>query len=228
MSPGRTKDELRIFTPIGQLGQGWSEQIFWDTLDSGVDAIIIDGGSTDSGPGRLALGKPNVPRSRLVRDLNMLVQACHTHNVPVLIGSAGGDGEDALVDMCVDICHEAIKANGYRPMKVISIYSNIEQDLVRQKMKDNLISPCGGGVPELTEHDVASSTRIVAQMGLEPFLQAMQDNPGFDIIVGGRAFDPAPYAAFCLYHGFENMGKSTIENLTEGPVGSQNAPVTAH
>ncbi|KAK5956201.1 hypothetical protein OHC33_002775 [Knufia fluminis] len=206
MSPARTKDELRIFTPVGQLGQGWSEQIFWDTLDSGVDAIILDGGSTDSGPGRLALGKPNVPRSRLARDIGMLVQACHTHNVPALIGSAGGDGENALVDMCIDIVQEAVKANDYRPMKVISIYSEIPDDLVRQKLKTDLITPCGTAVPQLTEHEITTSTRIVAQMGLEPFLKAMQDNPGFDIIVGGRAFDPSPYAAFCLYHGFEDMG----------------------
>lgn len=207
MSSGKTKDELRIFTPIGQLGQGWSEQIFWNTLDAGVDAIIIDGGSTDSGPGRLALGKSNVPRARLAKDLGMLVKACHTYNVPVLIGSAGGDGEGALVDMCVDIIREAITANGYRSLKVVSIYSDISKDLVRQKLRNNLITPCGAAVPQLMEDDISASTRIVAQMGLEPYLQAMQSNPGFDMIIGGRAFDPSPYAAFCLYHGFEDMGE---------------------
>ncbi|KIX00717.1 uncharacterized protein Z518_09782 [Rhinocladiella mackenziei CBS 650.93] len=206
MSPSKIKDELRIFTPIGQLGQGWSEQIFWDALESGIDGIIIDGGSTDSGPGRLAQGRTNVPKAGLERDLRNLAKACQVYNVPVLIGSAGGDGENAMVDMCANIIAEAVRDNGYRPMKVISIYSEIPKDHIRQKLKDGLISPCGGAVPELTEHDIATSTRVVAQMGLEPFLQAMRDNPGFDVIVGGRAYDPAPYAAFCLYHGFEDMG----------------------
>jgi len=213
MSSGRTKDELRILTPIGQLGQGWSEQIFWETLESGIDAIIIDGGSTDSGPGRLALGKPNVPRSRLAKDIGTLAKACHLYNIPVLIGSAGGDGENALVDMCVQLVHEAVTTNRLRPMKVISIYSDISKDLVRQKFKDDLITPCGEAVPDLTEHDIATSTRIVAQMGLEPYLHAMQNNPGFDIIIGGRAFDPSPYAAFCCYHGFEDMGKFFFQTL---------------
>ncbi len=209
MSPGRTrKSELKIFTPIGQLGQGWSQQIFWDALESGIDAVIVDGGSTDSGPGRLALGKTNVPRAGLERDLHAMAKACHIYKVPILIGSAGGDGENAFVDDCVEMIRDAIKKNGYRPMKILSIYSEIPKDLVRQKLKDDLISPCGGGVPDLTEHDIESSTRIVAQMGLEPYLKAMRENPDFDIIVGGRAYDPAPYAAFCLYHGFENMGKS--------------------
>jgi hypothetical protein len=61
-------------------------------------------------------------------------------------------------------------------------------------------------VPELNENDIDSSTRIVAQMGLEPYLKAMRENPDFDIIVGGRAYKPAPYAAFCTFRGFEDLG----------------------
>jgi hypothetical protein len=207
MSPSKVKEELKIFTPIGQMGQGFNEQIFWDTLDSGVDAIILDSGSTDSGPGRLGNGTTHVPVSGIERDLQSFVKACHTHNVPCLIGTAGGDGENAFVDLYINIIKDIIKKEGYRPMKVIGIYAEVPKDLVRQKKKDNLITPCGGGVPELQDDDIESSTRIVAQMGLEPYLKAMRENPKFDIIVGGRAYDPSPYAAFCVYHGFEDMGK---------------------
>lgn len=122
------------------------------------------------------------------------------------MGSAGGDGENQFVDLLIEIVEKAIKANGYRTMKVIGIYSEISKDLVRQKMADGLISPCGGGVPELTENDISTATRIVAQMGHEPYLKAMEENPDFDVIIGGRAYDPAPYAAYCLYKGFKNMG----------------------
>jgi hypothetical protein len=65
--------------------------------------------------------------------------------------------------------------------------------------------PCGRAVPQLLGTDIDDSTRIVAQMGHEPFLQAMLDHPDFDIIIGGRAYDPVPYAAFCIYHGFEDL-----------------------
>ena len=215
MSPSKSQDELRIFAPNGQLGQGWSDQQFWEALESGVDAIILDGGSTDSGPGRLAQGKTNVPVASLERDLRDLVKACHLYNVPVLVGSAGGDGENALVDLCVDIIGKTVNNFGYRPMKVLSIHSEIPKDHVRQQLKDGLISPCGANVPELSEHDIASSTRIVAQMGLEPYLKAMDENPGFDIIMGGRAYDPAPFAAFCLYKGFSNMGKHVTYSVSQ-------------
>lgn len=207
MSPSaKSQKELRIFTPIGQLGQGFNEDIFWDTVESGVDAIIADGGSTDSGPGRLGLGLPNVPWSRLSRDLETFARAAHLYRVPSLIGSIGGDGENAHVDTAADIIAAAVKKNGYRPLKIIKIYAEIPKDLVRQKLADGLIGPCGGGVPDLTEDEIASSTRIVAQMGLEPYLKAMRENPDFDIIIGGRAYDPAPYAAFCVYNGFQDLG----------------------
>jgi hypothetical protein len=48
--------------------------------------------------------------------------------------------------------------------------------------------------------DVEEAVTIVAQMGPEPFIDAMQSEPGFDIIVGGRSYDPSPYVAFCVYH----------------------------
>jgi hypothetical protein len=36
-------------------------------------------------------------------------------------------------------------------------------------------------------------------MGPEPFLDAMLANPDFNVIVGGRAYDPAPYVAYAAY-----------------------------
>jgi hypothetical protein len=206
-TPSEMKSELRILTPIGMLGQGFSEQIFWEAMETGVDAIVLDSGSTDSGPGRLALGSTSVPRTGYERDLAHLVKACHIYRVPILIGSAGGDGENKHVDMLVDIISKLISDNGYRSMNVISIYAEISKDLVRNKLDSGLISPCGAGVPPLLETDIESSTRVVAQMGHEPYMKAMLENPDFDIIVGGRAYDPAPYAAICLYHGFEDLGK---------------------
>jgi hypothetical protein len=73
-------------------------------------------------------------------------------------------------------------------------------------MTDGLISPYGGGVSELNETDIDSSTRVVAQIGLEPYLKAVRENPEFGIIGGGRAYDPAPYAAFFYLRGFEDLG----------------------
>ena len=80
------KDELRIFTPIGMLGYGFSEAIFWSTMAEGVDAVILDAGSTDSGPSKLALGKSTGTRKAYEQDLRTLVAGCHVYRKPLLIG----------------------------------------------------------------------------------------------------------------------------------------------
>lgn len=36
-------------------------------------------------------------------------------------------------------------------------------------------------------------------MGPEPFYDAMVAYPDFDIIVGGRAYDPSPYVAYAAF-----------------------------
>jgi Acyclic terpene utilisation family protein AtuA len=206
MAISTPKDELRILTPIGMVGYGFSKELFCAAIEEGVDAIIVDAGSTDSGPSKLALGNTTVTREGYERDLGILVAACHSHRVPILIGSAGGDGADAHVDLFVEIVTEIITKNSYRTLNVISIYSEIPKDLVRKKLGDKAIIPCSRAVPELLPHDIDTASRIVAQMGLEPYLKAMTEHPDFDIIIGGRAYDPAPYAAFCLYHGFTDLG----------------------
>jgi hypothetical protein len=206
MSPSIAKTELKILTPIGMLGYGFNEDLFRGALDDGVDAIIADSGSTDSGPSKLALGKTTVTLEAYQRDLAVIISACHSYRVPVLIGSAGGDGANGHVDMFVDIIRDIISKNHYRPMNVISIYAEIDKETILEKHRAGAISPCGRAVPPLLQEDIETSTRIVAQMGMEPYLKAMEENPDFDIIVGGRAYDPSPYAAFCAYHGFSNLG----------------------
>ena len=79
-------DEIKILTPIGMLGYSFSEALFWSAVEAGVDAIILDSGSTDSGPAKLALGQTTVSRQAYERDLGILVSACHHCRVPVLIG----------------------------------------------------------------------------------------------------------------------------------------------
>jgi hypothetical protein len=49
MAINNEKQELKIFTPIGMVGYGFSREIFMQTLENGVDGIMADCGSTDSG-----------------------------------------------------------------------------------------------------------------------------------------------------------------------------------
>lgn len=98
----------RIITPIGMLGYGFDEAEIKDALESSAQsgvptAIILDSGSTDSGPSKLALGSMTCPRASYERDLRKLIAIVTKYRFPVLIGSGGGDGSNAHVKELVNI-----------------------------------------------------------------------------------------------------------------------------
>ena len=69
-----------------------------------------------------------------------------------------------------------------------------------------------GNDRQRNEQEIDAATTIVAQMGAEPFLKALERHGDLDIIVSGRAYDPAPIAALGLKAGFDpalcwHMGK---------------------
>jgi hypothetical protein len=101
----------QISTPVGMLGYGFDENEFDTVLQyltsfNVPSAIILDSGSTDSGPSKLATGISTCPRSSYKRDLTKLLKALMKYGVPLLISSAGGDGSDHHVDECIDIIRE--------------------------------------------------------------------------------------------------------------------------
>jgi hypothetical protein len=101
----------RIITPVGMLGYGFEEcQLIAALEDSKTLAVpialILDSGSTDSGPSKLALGSMTCPRSSYERDLGKLIPLAIKYKVPILISSAGGDGSDEHVDTFLEIIRE--------------------------------------------------------------------------------------------------------------------------
>ncbi|KAH7324205.1 hypothetical protein B0I35DRAFT_449254 [Stachybotrys elegans] len=195
-----------IVSPVGNLGYGFDEALteyhLARLVASGVPtAIILDSGSTDSGPSKLALGSMTCPRYAYYNDLSKLLKLVHTFRVPLIFSSAGGDGSDEHVRLMEQIVDEiaAEEQNKDYRLKTITTFSEIEKTLVANRRLADQMSGCGPCVPQLTEEDIQSSPRIVAQAGYEAFLDAMEMHPDFDIIIGGRAYDPAPYVAYCIF-----------------------------
>lgn len=103
-------------------------------------------------------------------------------------------------------------------LKVVSIYSEVEHSIVSQRLEAGKISGCGPFVPQLTSQDIEATPVIVGQIGPEPFVQAMAAHPDFDMIIGGRAYDPAPYVAFCAFHAFRKSYQPVL-SLDSGILG---------
>jgi hypothetical protein len=204
------KDELKILTPVGMLGYGIPEDHFWRGVDLGLDAIIVDSGSTDPGPYQLGLGTMLVTREAYVRDMSLLLRACAERKIQLYVSSAGGPGIDTHVDDMIDIIREISAAKGYR-FRLAAIYSSVERGIIHSRLDEGRITECGPA-GDLTHDAIDQATHIVAQMGAEPYARVLQERPDIDIIVSGRSYDPAPYAGLCMRHGIDpgvywHMGK---------------------
>jgi hypothetical protein len=194
-------EQVKILTPSGMLGYAFPSEWFKKGVEMGPDVITVDSGSTDSGPQKLGLGVMTCSREAYLRDISLLLEASFEHKIPVYISSAGGDGANNHVDAFVEIIREISAHRGYR-FNVAAIYADIDKGLITDRLRSGKVAPLGP-VPPLTEADIESATTIVAQMGAEPFLKALAERDDLDIIVSGRAYDPAPIAATGLRQGFD-------------------------
>ncbi|RBR17448.1 hypothetical protein FVER53590_11950 [Fusarium verticillioides] len=214
------KPICQVITPVGMLGYGFDEALMHDELSrlvpTGIPtAIILDSGSTDSGPQKLALGSMSCPRSAYEKDLDKLLRLVHTFRVPLIFGSAGGDGTDEHVEAIGEIIKEIASEEGNKDyaFNTISLFSNINKATILERFKQGRLTGCGPCVPPATEYEINQSLRVVAQMGYEPFFDVMTANPDFNIIIGGRAYDPSPYVAFCVHQLTRQSNHLSTEEL---------------
>jgi hypothetical protein len=189
----------RILTPTGMLGYGYPEQDFWDCLDLGVDAIVVDSGSTDPGPYMLGLGTTLVTEESYARDLRPMLRAVHQRRIPLFISSAGGAGTRAQVDQMVALI-DRLAAEEHITLNVVSIYAEIPVAVAVERLADGrLKANVRGELP--TAADIEGTEALVGQMGADPFTAIIESDEPFDVVVAGRAYDPAPHAAWNLSRG---------------------------
>ncbi|PNS16802.1 hypothetical protein CAC42_4766 [Sphaceloma murrayae] len=192
---------FKIFTPSPILGYGYDFDEFWRTVkDERPAVIILDAGSTDPGPYMLGTNKTLCSRESYIRDLTPILEACSAYGMRLLVSSAGGAGTNEQVDFLVVIIQDLINAKDWN-FNVATIKFNDDRAAFVSKLRAGEINSCASS-PPLTEPDLRDATRVVAQMGAEPFLKVLEDD-SIDIIISGRSYDPAPFAAFCMHHGVQ-------------------------
>lgn len=194
--------EVRILSPQGILGYGFPAASFEAAIARKPHAIAVDAGSTDGGPHKLGAGVGIVSKAAVKRDLGMMIRAGLENHIPVIVGSAGGSGGHPHIQWTIDVVKELAKENGWN-LKTAVIDATIDKSWLKQQLRAGEVKPMTG-VPELTEDDVDQATEIVAQMGYEPYLEAL--NAGVDLIIGGRSYDPAMTVAACVHNGLNDIG----------------------
>lgn len=192
--------QIKILSPCGILGYGFPIKYFMKGMEEDPDAIVVDAGSTDAGPHKLGAGVAIVSRLACKKDLSVLIVQSRKHKIPLIIGSAGGSGARIHTEWTLEIINEILREKNIK-CKLAIIWADIEEARVKEAIRDNKIEGVSQNVPILTDELVDMTNGIVAQMGVEPILEALEKKA--DIIVCGRAYDPAIFAAVGIYHGFD-------------------------
>jgi len=192
-------EKIKILSPTAILGYGFPVKSFEEGIKKKPDVIAVDAGSVDPGPYYLGAGKSFTQRQTVKRDLYYILKAGVELKIPVLIGTAGGAGGRVHLMEVVEIIKELARENNFS-FKMAIIDTEIDKNWLNEKVKLGKTKPLGN-LPDLTTEDVSQAVRIVAQAGMEPFIKAIY--AGAQVIVAGRAFDPAVFAAYPVAQGFD-------------------------
>jgi len=193
------REEFRILATTAILGYGFPVKSFEEGLKRKPHLIAVDGGSTDPGPYYLGAGVSFTDRDAVKRDLAIMIEAGIKHKIPVVVGTAGGSGANVHLQWCYEIVRE-ISIEKKLHFKLALIKSQVEKDVLREELQNGKITPLTA-VGELTRSELDATTNVVAQMGVEPFISALSENP--DIILAGRAYDPTCFAALPIMKGYD-------------------------
>ena len=189
---------LRVLSASGQLGYGIPGAAFEAGLARDPHFIGCDMGSIDVGPHYLGAGRLATSEDGTLRDLRRTLHAALGAKIPLIIGSAGTAGAAPHLDATLNMIRRIAKEDGLK-FRMATIRADIEAETVDAALRDGRVRPLGIG-EALTKDDVEQSSRIVAQMGVEAFIRALETEP--DIIVAGRSCDTAIFAAVPALLGF--------------------------
>jgi len=200
--------EFRVLAPTAILGYGFPEASFVEGMKRKPHAIAVDAGSTDPGPYYLGADKSFTDRAGVKRDMEYMIRAGVEHNIPVIIGSAGGSGADSHLDWNVEIVREIAREQNLS-FKLGVINAQIDKDVILRHQKEGSLKKMHSS-PLPSAAQIGASSNIVAQMGVEPFIKAL--DMGAQVIVAGRAYDPTVFACLAIKNGFDeglalHMGK---------------------
>ena len=196
-------EEIKILSTatfgFGIEGDAWKKGMSWNP-----DAIVAQGTSSDGGPTYLGTDNPYGALMNIKKDLATIIVSAKKKKIPFILSSGSPSGSNLELERALVAVDEIAKEENIK-LRIAIIQGELDGDYVKRKMK------AGAKIrrlfdtdrlPEyLTEEDVDRSKRIVAQMGPEPIMKALDLD--VDGVITGRALDVGLYMALPLKRGFD-------------------------
>lgn len=192
-------DEIVGLAPSGSMGSGYNLMAFERGLATNPHFIGQDAGSTDMGPYYHGTGKTFLPLATYKRDLSFMLRAARERRIPLLVGSALTSGANCSLEQAAAMVREIAREHGLS-FRMALISAEIDKADLKRRMRAapfESIGPPG----TLTEDTIDRCGPIVAQMGPEPFIRAL--DAGAEVVIAGRACDDAIFAALPIMRGYD-------------------------
>ncbi len=199
--------EIRTMSP-GKLGHGCNTEEISKALAMDPHFLAVDAGSTDMGAYYLGAGVPFFHPFSIKRDLAPLLRAACDRGIPLIIGNAVATGTNRQVDTALTMLKEVARENNLQ-FRLAVVRSEQDKGYLKRRLREQPIEPLGARAP-LTEADIDGAAAVVAQMGVEPLIRALET--GARVVLAGRACDDALFGAIPVREGFDkglalHMGK---------------------
>jgi hypothetical protein len=189
--------EIRLLSTSAILGYGFPEASLRAGMERRPHMIGVDGGSVDPGPHYLGAGKPFCSPIAIRRDLRLMLNAAVRAGIPLVIGTCGGAGGAPHLELVAAMTREIALEDGLH-FRMALIHAEQDKASVKRRVASGRVRPLAHQ-PVLTDETISRSARIVAMMGPEPFAAALDG--GAQVVLAGRASDPAPWAASAMRAG---------------------------
>lgn len=188
---------VRALAATGALGTGFQEETLERAIASRPDFLGCDAGSTDPGPYYLGSGKTMASPAAIARDVRLMLRHAVPAGIPVLIGSAGTGGGRPHLAGAAEMVREIAAAEGLS-FALATIEAEQDPAHIAAEWERGRVHPLTNA-PQIDAAAVRGADRIVAQMGAEPFIAALEQ--GAQVVLAGRASDAAIYSAVPLMNG---------------------------
>src|SRR5262249_22548177 len=139
-----------------------------------------------------------LPLATYQHDMSIMLRAARAKKIPLLIGSALTSGCNASLELALKAIGEIAREHGLS-FRMAVISAELDKTMLKRRLAEEPFESLGPDA--LTPDTIDRCGPICAQMGVEPFMRAL--DAGAEVIIAGRACDDAIFAALPILKGFD-------------------------